>query len=83
MLFVWRGRKRLPRITKFGNLQIFSYISTQMEKEMAIIETILDQADVYGLRCEVRSTAMAFLKENPTLGQGSAYTQAAYEWDIL
>ena len=54
-----------------------------MKKEMAIIETILDQADVYGLRCEVRSTAMAFMKENPTLGQGSAYTQAAYEWDIF
>lgn len=54
-----------------------------MKKEMAIIETILDQADVYGLRCEVRSTAMAFLKDNPSIGEGSAYTQAAHEWDIL
>lgn len=54
-----------------------------MKKEMAIIEMILEQADVYGLRCEVRSTAMAFMKENPRLGSGSAYTQAAYEWDIL
>ena len=54
-----------------------------MSKEMAIIETILEQADIYGLRCEVRSTAMAFMKENPFLGEGSAYTQAAYEWDIL
>ena len=54
-----------------------------MNKDMAIIEMILEQADIYGLRCEVRSTAMAFMKENPELGTGSAYTQAAYEWDIL
>jgi hypothetical protein len=54
-----------------------------MSKDMAIIEMILEQADIYGLRCEVRSTAMAFMKENPELGTGSAYTQAAYEWDIL
>lgn len=54
-----------------------------MKKDMVIIETILEQADICGLRCEVRSTAMAFMKENPTLGQGNAYTQAAYEWDIL
>ena len=64
----------------FRNL---SHISIQMNKDMAIIETILEQADIYGLRCEVRSTAMAFIKENPTLGEGSSYTQAAYEWDIL
>ncbi len=54
-----------------------------MTKEVAIIETILEQADIYGLRCEVRATALAFMKENPRLGTGSAYTQAAYEWDIL
>jgi len=83
MLFVWRGRKRLPRITKFGFLKDFFYISNRMSKDMAIIEMILEQADIYGLRCEVRSTAMAFMKENPELGTGSAYTQAAYEWDIF
>jgi hypothetical protein len=54
-----------------------------MNKNMAVIETILEQADIYGLRCEVRGTAIAFLKENPSLGEGNAYTQAAYEWDIL
>ena len=83
MLFVWRGRKCLPRITKFGILQNLSYISNQMKKDVAIIEMILEQADIYGLRCEVRSTAMAFMKDNPHLSSGSAYTQAAYEWDIL
>lgn len=47
------------------------------------IEMILEQAEVYGLRAEVRATAMAFIQENPSLGTGSAYTQAAYEWDVL
>lgn len=47
------------------------------------IEMILEQAQILGLRSEVRSTAMAFMKDNPHLGTGSAYTQAAYEWDIL
>tara|TARA_B100001093_G_C26539765_1_gene889685 strand:- start:233 stop:400 length:168 start_codon:yes stop_codon:yes gene_type:complete len=47
------------------------------------IEMILEQADAYDLRSEVRSTALAFIKENPKLRIGSAYTQAAYEWDVL
>ena len=47
------------------------------------IQTILEQADVYGLRSEVRAEAIAILRENPTLATGSAYTRAAYEWDIL
>ena len=68
------------KIWNFKNL--FVYFGS-MDKEMTIIETILEQADIYGLRCEVRSTAMVFMKENPSLGEGNAYTQAAYEWDIL
>ena len=47
------------------------------------IEMIMEQADIYGLRCEVRATAMAIVKEDPTVSTGSAYTMAAYEWDIL
>jgi len=47
------------------------------------IEMIMEQADIYGLRGEVRATAMAIIKEDPTVNTGSAYTQAAYEWDIL
>ena len=31
------------------------------------IQTILEQADIYGLRSEVRAEAMAILRENPTL----------------
>ncbi len=47
------------------------------------IQIILEQADIYGLRSEVRAEAMAILKENPTVTTGSAYAMAAYEWDIL
>ena len=47
------------------------------------IEMIMEQADIYGLRREVRATAMAIVKEDPTVSTGSAYTMAAYEWDIL
>lgn len=47
------------------------------------IEAILEQADIYGLRSEVRATAMAIVRENPTLNTGSAYLMAAQEWDIL
>lgn len=52
-------------------------------KDKMTIEMILEQAEVFGLRAEVRATAMAFIQENPELGTGSAYTQAAYEWDVL
>ena len=47
------------------------------------IEMIMEQADIYGLRGEVRATAMAIVKEDPTVSTGSAYTMAAYEWDVL
>ena len=47
------------------------------------IEMIMEQADIYGLRSEVRATAMAIAKEDPTISTGSAYAMAAYEWDIL
>ena len=47
------------------------------------IEVIMEQADIYGLRGEVRATAMAIIKEDPTVTTGSAYAQAAYEWDIF
>ena len=47
------------------------------------IEMIMEQADIYGLRSEVRATAIAILKDDPTVTTGSAYAQAAYEWDIF
>ena len=47
------------------------------------IEMIMEQAELYGLRGEVRATAIAILKEDPTATTGSAYAQAAYEWDIF
>jgi len=50
---------------------------------MQTVEAILEQADLYGLRSEVRAEAMAILKEDPTVNTGSAYMQAAYEWDVL
>jgi hypothetical protein len=51
--------------------------------EKMTVEMILEQAQMYGLRAEVRATAIAFIKDDPKLNAGSAYTQAAYEWDIL
>ena len=47
------------------------------------IEMIMEQADIYGLRSEVRATAIAIVKEDPTISTGSAYAMAAHEWDIL
>lgn len=47
-----------------------------------VVDMILDQADLYSLRTEVRSTAIALLKENPNLDTGSAYLMAAIEWDV-
>ena len=47
------------------------------------IEMVTEQADSYGLRGEVRATAMAIIKDDPTVSTGSAYAMAAYEWDIM
>lgn len=47
-----------------------------------VVEMILEQADMLSLRTEVRSTAIAILRENPRLDTGSAYLMAAIEWDI-
>lgn len=55
----------------------------QMQERSQSVEAILEQADIYGLRSEVRSTAMAIIRENPSLPTGSAYMMAAQEWDIL
>jgi len=46
------------------------------------VESIMIQADNWGLRGEVRATAIALLKDNPELNTGSAYAMAAYEWDV-
>ena len=47
------------------------------------VEMIMEQADIYGLCGEVRATAIAIIKENPSVSTGSAYAMAANEWDIL
>ena len=47
-----------------------------------VIQMVLEQADAYSLRSEVRSEAMAILKENPNIDTGSAYLMAAIEWDV-
>ena len=54
-----------------------------LDKMDQTIEMVMEQADIYGLRSEVRAEAMAILRENPTLKTGSAYIMAAQEWDIL
>ena len=54
-----------------------------LDKMNQTIEMIMEQADIYGLRGEVRATAMAIVREDPTVSTGSAYAMAAYEWDIL
>ena len=68
MLF--EGGRKPPRLQNF----------LQMSQS---IEMIMEQADIYGLRSEVRATAMAIIKEDPTISTGSAYAMAAYEWDIF
>jgi hypothetical protein len=52
-------------------------------KDKMTVEMILEQAQVCGLRAEVRATAIAFIQDNPRLNTGSAYAQAAHEWDVL
>ena len=47
-----------------------------------IVDAILKEANRYGLVTEVRSTAIAFILEDPTLDSGSAYIMAGQEWDI-
>jgi hypothetical protein len=47
-----------------------------------IVESVLKEADKYGLVTEVRSTAIAFMMEDPTLDSGSAYIMAGQEWDV-
>ncbi len=47
-----------------------------------LILSIMHEARTYGLDTEVRATAIALMKEDPTLDSGSAYHMAALEWDI-
>ena len=47
-----------------------------------IVDSVLKEAAKHGLITEVRSTAIAFMMEDPTLDSGSAYLMAANEWDI-
>ena len=47
-----------------------------------VVQMVLEQADTYSLRSEVRAEAMAILKENPNIDTGSAYLMAAIEWDV-
>ena len=47
-----------------------------------VVQMVLEKAAVYNLRSEVRSEAMAILKENPNIDTGSAYLMAAIEWDV-
>jgi len=47
-----------------------------------VVQMVLEKAAVYDLRSEVRSEAMAILKENPNIDTGSAYLMAAIEWDV-
>jgi hypothetical protein len=47
-----------------------------------VVQMVLEQAEMYSLRSEVRAEAMAILKENPNIDTGSAYLMAAIEWDV-
>ena len=44
------------------------------------IETILEEANGYGLRIEVEQWAIQLLKEDPDLPRLEAYVQAYNEW---
>lgn len=47
-----------------------------------VVDSVLKAAAKHGLITEVRSTAIAFMMEDPTLDSGSAYLMAADEWDV-
>jgi hypothetical protein len=51
-------------------------------EEYNVVEDVLQQADIYGLRAEVMATAIAIIRDNPKTPTGSAYAMAAYDWDI-
>jgi hypothetical protein len=44
------------------------------------IEEILEEANAYNLRREVKDTAKKFLKKNNTLSKIDAYVRAYNEW---
>lgn len=50
--------------------------------ETNVISEVMNEARKCGLESEVRATAIAIMMENPNVDSGSAYSQAAYEWDI-
>jgi hypothetical protein len=59
-----------------NNIKLF------IDMKNSTVESIMVEADRWDLRGEVRATAIALLKDDPSLTTGSAYAMAAYEWDI-
>ena len=82
--FIWRDGYYEIIIKKMGKIKdtIIDQMNDDRLLNDRIIETVMREARYYGLETEVRSTAMALLKENPELDSGSAYHYAALEWDI-
>ena len=80
MLFEGGGRKPPPNFNDIYTMSINKNPYTMRTKD--VVEMILSKADDFELRSEVRSEAMAILKENPNIDTGSAYLMAAIEWDV-
>ena len=78
MLFV---SGQVPFVPETGEIAAGGIIE-QTKQSLANIDAILKEANRYGLVTEVRSTAIAFMLEDPTLDSGSAYIMAGQEWDI-
>ena len=53
---------------------------TEIEQELIRIELILEEADLYGLRNEVKEWALKFLKQDSTLDPITAHELAFDEW---
>lgn len=75
-MFEGEGSNLPPIIKKL--LRMDPYKATTKD----VVEAILEQADLYGLRGEVITEATSILKENPNLDTGSAYLMAAIDWDL-
>ena len=56
---------------------------TDYEQQMIKIESILEEADRYGLRWEVQMTAESYIIANPELNIIDAYEFALADWDCI
>ena len=77
-------RERIGR-NIIGSFQKISLRNEAVERKMQMseaeqIEEILEEANAYNLRSEVKSTAEKIFKKNDMLSKIDAYVMAYHEW---